>query len=104
VQKIMGHENLATTQKYVHTDTSEVAALVNKRNRDNAAKVEVIRAAKKEDAKTSRELVSAPYKRLNHWGAECIFGPEGESRGLSRLQNRLKSYPPTDRVPPPALV
>jgi site-specific recombinase XerD len=33
VSKLMGHEDLKTTMKYLHPDTSHAAAMVNKRNR-----------------------------------------------------------------------
>ena len=31
--KLMGHQDLKTTMKYLHPDTSNAAAMVNKRNR-----------------------------------------------------------------------
>jgi integrase len=32
VQRVMGHESIATTQKYLHPETSNVADIVNRRN------------------------------------------------------------------------
>jgi integrase len=36
VQKMLGHESILTTQRYLHPDLKEVAQLVNERNADNA--------------------------------------------------------------------
>jgi len=33
VQRVLGHESIATTQKYLHPSTSGVADIINKRNR-----------------------------------------------------------------------
>ncbi len=35
VQKLLGHESIATTQRYVHSELKGVAALVNERNSKN---------------------------------------------------------------------
>jgi integrase/recombinase XerC len=36
VQKMLGHESILTTQRYLHPELKDVAELVNRRNADNA--------------------------------------------------------------------
>jgi site-specific recombinase XerD len=36
VQKMLGHESILTTQRYLHPELKDVAQLVNQRNADNA--------------------------------------------------------------------
>ena len=36
VQKMLGHESITTTQRYLHPELKDVAALVNQRNAENA--------------------------------------------------------------------
>ena len=36
VQKMLGHESITTTQRYLHPELKDVAELVNKRNAENA--------------------------------------------------------------------
>ena len=36
VQKMLGHESITTTQRYLHPELKDVAKLVNERNAENA--------------------------------------------------------------------
>lgn len=39
VQKVLGHESVTTTQRYLHPDVKGIAALINERNNSNANEV-----------------------------------------------------------------
>jgi integrase len=54
VQEVMGHEDMATTQKYLHPDKSRLAEIINNRNRANANKVAEMRAAREESNEVGR--------------------------------------------------
>ena len=36
VSELMGHEDIKTTMKYLHPDTSDAASVVNQRNRSKS--------------------------------------------------------------------
>jgi integrase len=41
VQEVMGHDNVTTTQRYLHPDKSKMADHINERNRDRARRAEL---------------------------------------------------------------
>jgi integrase len=60
VQEVMGHEDMATTQKYLHPDKSRLAEIINNRNRANANKVAEMRAAREESNEVGRTFGRTP--------------------------------------------
>lgn len=88
VQRAMNHADIATTQRYVHTDLQDVAAAMNKMNECSSIRQEIEGKEQKRTERKVLQLQRGAQERTRTFTAVKPLAPEG--RGFSKFIKGLE--------------